>query len=232
MAFVPDILQEDNHLLVVRKPAGMLTQGDETGDLDLLSALKEYLRMRDAKPGNAFLGMVHRLDRPVGGAMVFAKTSKAAARLSRAFAQREVKKTYLAAVEGAVKDAQAELRHSLLWNEQERRSTVALCGKEALLRFDREQVDGQRRMSLLRVLLITGMHHQIRAQLAAVGHPVVGDRKYGAKAHIRNHPGVIALHAVTIAFPHPTKGDSIVVDCPPEAWWPFRAVTVENGPGR
>jgi len=88
MAFVPDILQEDNHLLVVRKPAGMLTQGDETGDLDLLSALKEYLRMRDAKPGNAFLGMVHRLDRPVGGAMVFAKTSKAAARLSRAFAQR------------------------------------------------------------------------------------------------------------------------------------------------
>ena len=199
------VLYEDNHVLVVVKPVNMPTQEDDTGDKDMLTALKEDLKLRHDKPGNVFLGLVHRLDRPVGGAMVFAKTSKAASRLSEAVRSRTFGKTYHAIIHGHPKDPTGRLRHHLLKDSKTNIVRTVREGsegaKEALLDY---QVIGQSGgLTLVKVTLLTGRSHQIRVQFAAIGCPLYGDQKYGAD---RNKPGTqIALWSTEISFNHPTR---------------------------
>jgi 23S rRNA pseudouridine1911/1915/1917 synthase len=212
-------LYEDNHVLVVDKPAGLLSQADLTGDLDVLSAAKQAIKRRDRKPGNVFLGLVHRLDRPVSGVMVLAKTSKAASRLSAQLRERSTTKTYLAVVAGRPEQPSGELCHHLLKDRAQRITLVvgAQEGKRAVLRY--RSLDTREKRSLLEIDLITGLPHQIRAQLAAVGHPVVGDRKYGSASRLLR--GKIALHARSISFAHPVRGEPVVITAEPPSHWPW-----------
>ncbi|MCL6456394.1 MAG: RluA family pseudouridine synthase [Gorillibacterium sp.] len=199
------ILYEDNHVLVVVKPVNIPSQEDDTGDKDMLTALKEDLKLRHGKPGNVFLGLVHRLDRPVGGAMVFAKTSKAASRLSEAVRNRTFGKTYVAIVHGRPSEQAGRLRHHLLKDSRTNIVRTVREGsegaKEALL--DYRVIGHSAGLTLVRVSLLTGRSHQIRVQFAAIGCPLYGDQKYGAD---RNQPGTqIALWSNEISFNHPTK---------------------------
>lgn len=199
---VPDIpiLFQDNHLLVVHKPAGLLSQEDHTGNPDLQTLCKEYLVDRFNKPGKAFLGLVHRLDRPVSGVMVLAKTSKAASRLSEQIRKRTVKKEYLAVVEGETSENGFYQDH-LLKDEKTNTTTVVKPGtpgsKESILTF--QKLGSSDGFTLLRIKLITGRAHQIRVQLSEHGNPIAGDRKYGSK---QEHN--IALHAFSFKLEHPT----------------------------
>lgn len=197
------ILFEDNHLLVVEKPPNMLTQGDSTGDIDLLSALKEDMRIRYNKPGNVYLGLVHRLDRPVGGAMVFAKTSKAASRLSEQIRKNELEKKYLAVAFGRPEKPSGTLVNFLAKDESSNTVRVVINadeGKMASLEYS--VLDFTQGMSLIEIKLHTGRSHQIRVQLSAMGHPLYGDQKYGMNL---NKPGMqLALWSVEIGFTHPT----------------------------
>lgn len=200
------ILYEDNHLLVVDKPAGLLTQPARAGDDSLLDRARASVKDRYGKPGNVFLGLVHRLDRNVSGVVVFARTSKAASRLAEAFRGRRVTKSYLAVVEG-VTAASMALEHRLL--ERDGGVVVDPAGKAARLDFQRVAVAPG--ASLLRVALHTGRKHQIRAQLAAAGHPIVGDPRYGRRsAHIAR-PG---LHAERLALAHPVGGAPLAFAAP------------------
>lgn len=212
-------LYEDNHVLVVHKPAGMLSQGDLSGDLDVLTAAKQIIKERDQKPGNVFLGLVHRLDRPVGGVMVTAKTSKGAARLSAQFRERSTTKIYWAVVQGRPELPEAELCHRLEKDSSTRITKVVdgTRGKEARLRYRVLQSEPDR--SLLEVQLITGLAHQIRAQLSAAGHPIAGDRKYGATLPYAS--GIIALYAKSICFSHPVTKEPVTVEAPLPPNWPF-----------
>jgi 23S rRNA pseudouridine1911/1915/1917 synthase len=198
------IIFEDNHLLVVRKPPNLLSQGDRTGDLDLLTLLKEDLKMRYNKPGNVYLGLVHRLDRPVGGVMVFAKTSKSAARLSAQIRNGQFKKVYLAVVHGKLIKQKDILIHYLLKDNKINRVSAVKRetpgAKEAVLEYEiMDRVEG---LSLVKVDLHTGRSHQIRVQFSAIGHPLFGDQRYGSEL---NQVGQqIALWSHQIAFEHPT----------------------------
>jgi 23S rRNA pseudouridine1911/1915/1917 synthase len=198
------ILYEDNHLLVVEKPVNIPSQEDQSGDKDMLTLLKEDLKIRYNKPGNVYLGLVHRLDRPVGGAMVFAKTSKAAARLSEAIRTHTFKKTYLAIIHGIPSKLHGHLVHWLLKDERSNTVRVVPKGtsgsKEAIL--DYKVLANKEGYSLVEVNLHTGRPHQIRVQLATIGHPLYGDQKYGAKLNV---PGQqIALWSSSITVSHPT----------------------------
>ncbi|HEX8385431.1 MAG TPA: RNA pseudouridine synthase [Rubricoccaceae bacterium] len=203
------VLYVDNHLLVVDKPAGMLTQGDATGDPDLVSHAKAYLKERFKRPGDVFVGLVHRLDRPVGGVVVLARTSKAAARLSAQFAGRDVEKRYLAVVEGRLEGAGERVD----WLVKGERGTVhrvpegTTGAKRAALRWESLAVEGRR--TLVGVDLETGRAHQIRVQLAWLGVHVVGDLRYGAKTPLGDGRG-IALHAVRLGIEHPTLRERAV----------------------
>lgn len=215
------VLYEDNHVLVIVKPVNMPTQEDESGDLDLLTALKEDLKVRHQKPGNVFLGLVHRLDRPVGGAMVFAKTSKAASRLAEEVRSRRFGKSYLAAVHGRPKQPSGRLVHELL--KDGRTNTVSVVpegtpgAKEAILDYEvLGEADG---LSLVRVKLLTGRSHQIRVQFAAVGCPLYGDQRYGKE---RAKPGQqIALWSAEVAFAHPTRSEPLRFTSAPPASHPW-----------
>ena len=214
------ILYEDNHLLVVDKPAGMLAQADLSGDLDVLTLAKQMIKQRDHKPGNVFLGLVHRLDRPVSGVMALAKTSKAASRLSAQFREREPEKHYLAVVAGTPDPARGELHHFLRKDRAERITRVVETerdGKPALLRY--ELLDGRPPRALLRVLLVTGLPHQIRVQLSAAGHPIVGDRKYGSSERLVR--GKVALHAASLNLRHPVRKEVIELSADPPPHWPW-----------
>lgn len=204
------VLHVDNHLLVVRKPAGLLSQSDHTGDPDVLSACRQWVKQRFQKPGNVFLGLVHRLDRPVAGVMVLARTSKSASRLSKQIRERTVRKRYLAVVRG-VPPPSMELRGTMVKDTRRNVSRIeraedvgaeGLDGKPAVLRFERLAVAGG--VSLLRVDLETGRAHQIRVQLSEAGWPIVGDLKYGggrpaggsnATGNGRDRPGARTSHA-------------------------------------
>jgi len=202
---MPAILYEDNHLIVCVKPAGVLSQRDIRGGDDMLTILKDYIREKYRKPGNVFLGLVHRLDQNVGGVMVFARTSKAAARLSAAIRERDVTKRYRAVVEGLLPvGAAGTLSDRLAKDESTRTAVVSDAGKEALLDYvvlAAGERDGVPR-TLLDITIRTGRFHQIRAQFAHAGHPVVGDVKYGAKPASEG----LALHAVELSFDHPVTG--------------------------
>ncbi len=208
------ILFEDNHLLVVNKSPSEIVQGDKTGDTPLSERLKEYLKAKYHKPGNVFMGVVHRLDRPVSGALVFAKTGKALARLNESVRNREMKKIYWAVVkQRPPKDADT-LVHYLKKNEKQNKS-YAKNGpvdgyKKAELRY--RLLSSSDTYFLLEVELITGRHHQIRVQLSAMGCPIKGDLKYGFSRS--NSNGSIHLHSRTLSFIHPVRKEVITFDAP------------------
>lgn len=214
------ILYEDNHLLVVEKPVNLPVQADNSGDDDLLTLLKADLKKRHQKPGNVYLGLVHRLDRPVGGVLVFAKTSKAASRLSDVLRKREMERKYLAVVRGSLDDG-GLLKHHL-WKDSEKNKVHAVKSshtgaKKAVLHYETiERKDG---MSLLAIRLHTGRSHQIRVQMAASDAPLYGDQKYGQ--HV-NRPGQqIALWAHTLSFPHPTTKEILTFESNPPSEHPW-----------
>lgn len=203
------VLYEDNHLIAVHKPGGLLVQGDQTGDVTLLDLVKDYLVTTYNKPGDAFLGVIHRIDRPTSGIVLFAKTSKALARMNDAFATRNVQKTYCALVEGQLTQTTETLTHYLIRKPKLNKS-FAHPKEIAQSKFASLTYTLMKELSnytLISIELHTGRHHQIRAQLAAIGHPIKGDLKYGAK---RSNPnGQIDLVAYSLEFEHPVKKESI-----------------------
>ena len=203
------ILFEDNHLLLVEKPINVPVQADSSGDLDLLTILKDDLKMRYQKPGNVYLGLVHRLDRPVGGAMVFAKTSKAASRLSDMIRRHVIERNYFAVVHGTPNRKNEQLMHYL--HKDDRKNKVSVVSpnhpnaKKAVL--DYEVIESKKGFSLLSVNLHTGRPHQIRVQLSAISTPIFGDQKYGE--HL-NKPGQqLALWAHSLYFEHPIRKEPV-----------------------
>lgn len=183
------IIYEDNHIIVVEKPANIPSQGDKTGDLDMLTIIKAYLKEKYNKPGNVYLGLVHRLDRPVGGVMVFAKTSKAASRLSEQVREKVFKKKYLVIVNGKFEEKKGTLKDYLLKNERLNKSRVVEEGtknsKYAELDYEVLKYDKEQNLSLLKIDLHTGRHHQIRVQLSSRDHSIYGDAKYNGRGSAR-----------------------------------------------
>ncbi|HET8932916.1 MAG TPA: RluA family pseudouridine synthase [Polyangiales bacterium] len=211
-----EVLFEDNHLIAVCKPAGLLTQADQSGQPNLLDEVKHWLAVQYRKPGNVFLGMLHRLDRPVAGVVLFAKTSKAASRLSEQFRKRSVTKIYLARVHGVMRPAKGRLVHFHRHDEGERAvrlfDTASESTKIASLIYETRWVDHAE--SVLEVQLETGRKHQIRAQLAHVGHPIVGDALYGSQRQHRD--ARISLCARQLTVEHPISKLPLTVCMPPE----------------
>lgn len=200
-----EVIYEDNHIIIVRKEAGEIVQGDKTGDIPLSEAVKAYIKEKYGKPGNVFVGVPHRLDRPVSGIVVLARTSKALSRLSEMFRTGEVKKTYWAIVKNMPPKSEDELVHYLVRNEKQNKSYAydkeAPDSKKAILHY--KLIGKSDNYYLLEVDLKTGRHHQIRCQLAKIGCPIKGDLKYGAE---RSNPdGSICLHARKVSFLHPVK---------------------------
>lgn len=209
-----EILYEDNHIIIVNKASGEIVQGDKTGDEPLSETLKRFVKERDAKPGNVFMGVVHRLDRPVSGVVVFAKTSKALSRLNAMFASGDVHKTYWAVSRNMPQKPEATLTHYISTVEKTNKSYASTTpkpgAKEARLAY-RVIATGER-YNLIEVELMTGRKHQIRVQLSSIGCPVRGDLKYGDK---RSNPdGSISLHARRIRFVHPVSKKEIDVVAP------------------
>lgn len=197
------VLYEDNHIIVVVKPVNIPSQGDKTGDVDMLTIIKEYIKEKYNKPGNVYLGLVHRLDRPVGGVMVFAKTSKAAARLSEQVRNKELKKQYLVIVNGKLPEKKGMLEDYLLKNEKNNMSKVVnkdtKNAKLAVLEYEVLKYDKDLNLSVLKVNLHTGRHHQIRVQLSSRNHSIYGDQKYGGRGHGKQ----ICLWAYKLTIKHP-----------------------------
>lgn len=214
-------LYEDNHIIIVYKESGEIVQGDKSGDLPLSFAVKEWLKERHQKPGNVFLGVVHRLDRPVAGLIVFAKTSKSLRRLNDMFRNGEVHKTYWAIVQNEPERQEATLTHWLVRNERQNKAYAydreVPESKKAVLKY--KVIGRSDRYTLLEVNLMTGRHHQIRCQLAHIGCPIKGDLKYGAP---RSNPdGGISLLSHRVQFVHPVSKQpiDIVSPLPDEKLW-------------
>ena len=208
------IIFEDNHLLVINKKAGQLVQGDKTGDLSLLELIKDFIKKRDEKPGNVFLGLVHRIDRPTSGLVIYAKTSKALTRLTQMVKNREIKKIYWAIVGKEMIPKSQRLVHYLQKNEKTNKATVFIKptdkAKESILNY--QIIKTLDNYQLLEIDLETGRHHQIRAQLSKIGVPIKGDLKYGAA---RSNPdGGISLHARKLEFEHPVTKEKLEIIAP------------------
>ena len=217
-----NIIYEDNHLLVVEKPINVIVQEDNTKDKDLLTILKEYIKEKYNKPGNVYLGLVHRLDRPVGGIMVFARTSKSASRLSEQIRNKTFKKTYNAVVIGNINE-KGTLKDKLLKNEKTNIVTISDKGKEAILHY--KKIDYKDNMSLVEINLETGRPHQIRVQFSNYGYPLYGDNKYNKKA-ISNEQ--IALFAKKIEFVHPTTKENMSFELDLPDRYPFNIFKKEK----
>lgn len=219
------ILYEDNHLIVLNKEPSEIVQGDKTGDEPLSEKLKSYLKVKYNKPGNVFLGVVHRLDRPVSGAVVFAKTSKALARMNELLKKRELKKTYWAIVKNPPPDQEGELTHHLVRNKKNNKTYVSKNpsnnSKEAVLRY--KLLKQSKDYYLLEIDLKTGRHHQIRAQLSAIGCPIKGDLKYGFPRS--NADASVSLHSRKVSFVHPVSHKQVEIIAPPpsDSLWDFFA---------
>lgn len=212
--YTPTVVYEDNHLLIVSKRSGEIVQGDKTGDRSMLDDLKDYLKVKYDKPGNVFLGLVHRLDRPVSGLVIFAKTSKALSRMNALFQKGGVHKTYWAIVSNKPPRKEELLTHYLVRNEKQNKSYASLeersGSKQARLTY--RHLSSVERYHLVEVELHTGRHHQIRCQLSAIGCPIKGDLKYGAKRS--NLDGSISLLARKLSFVHPVSGEEINLEAP------------------
>ena len=208
------IIFEDNHMMVINKKSGQLVQGDKTGDSSLLELIKDFIKKRDEKPGNVFLGLVHRIDRPTSGLVIYAKTSKALTRLTVMVKNREVKKTYWALTAKEMIPKSQRLVHYLQKNEKTNKATVFVKptdgAKESILTYT--IIKTLDNYQLLEIDLETGRHHQIRAQLSKIGVPIKGDLKYGAP---RSNPdGGISLHARKLQFIHPVTKENIEIIAP------------------
>ena len=211
-----NVIYEDNHIIVVEKPVNIPSQGDKTGDIDMLSIVKQYIKEKYNKPGEVYLGLVHRLDRPVGGVMVFARTSKAAARLSEQVREKQFKKKYLLIADGKFEKQKGTLQNYLLKNERLNTSKVVPEGtknsKLAILDYEvlayNEEID----LSLVKVNLHTGRHHQIRVQLSNAGHSICGDQKYGTRGRGKQ----ICLWAYELTILHPITKEEMIFKVLPE----------------
>jgi len=209
-----NVLYEDNHLIAVLKPAGVLVQGDAHEKECLLEDVRRYLKETYQKPGNVFVGLIHRLDRPVSGIVLFAKTSKGASRLSEQFREHTIRKVYHALVEGHMKKSEGELVMKLEKDEATRVTRVSAQGKEARLSYRVIKEFGKN--SLVEIDLGTGRFHQIRAQFSAVGHPIVGDAKYGASSRLPH--GAIALAATKLEFNKATGNECVKLEIAIPKW--------------
>ncbi|RHP67270.1 RluA family pseudouridine synthase [Bacteroides sp. OF04-15BH] len=209
-----NVIYEDNHIILVNKASSEIVQGDKTGDTPLSETVKQYIKEKYHKPGNVFLGVTHRLDRPVSGLVLFARTSKALSRLNEMFKTKEIKKTYWAIVKNQPPAPAGELVHWLVRNEKQNKSYAydreVKDSKKAIL--DYKVIGRSERYYLLEINLQTGRHHQIRCQLAKMGCPIKGDLKYGAQ---RSNPdGSICLHARRIEFVHPVSKEKMSFEAP------------------
>ena len=223
-----EVIYEDNHIIIVNKKSGEIVQGDKTGDRPLSDLVKDYIKEKYAKPGAVFLGVVHRLDRPVSGLVVFARTSKALSRLNKMFAEGRVHKTYWAIVKNAPRISEGTLEHWLVRNEKQNKSYAydkeKPHAKKAILKY--RTLGHSDNYTLLEVNLMTGRHHQIRCQLAAIGCPIKGDLKYGAP---RSNPdGSISLMARRIEFIHPVSKETVTVEAPLPDDPLWQAMKIEN----
>ncbi len=224
------VIYHDNHLLAVYKPAGLLVQKDSTGEPSLLDLSRKWIKLRHKKPGEVFLGLVHRLDRPVAGVVLFCRTSKAAGRISAQFRRSEVTKIYWAVVEGTPGKLKGELCHHLL----RRRELSTLVrdqpchrSQEARLRY--KVLDSREQASLVEIFLETGRHHQIRCQLAHIGHPVLGDLRYGARQPLPQRQ--IALLARELIVTHPTLKSPLSLNSPLPKEWPWPQLSLMETTG-
>ena len=208
------ILYEDNHIIVVSKTSGEIVQGDKTGDKTLCDSVKEYIKEKYAKPGNVFLGIAHRLDRPVSGIVIFAKTSKALSRLNNMFRDGEVHKLYWAITQNMPQKEEETLTHWIVRNEKQNKSYAydreKPGSKKAMLHY--KVISSTDNYTLLAVNLMTGRHHQIRCQLSAIGCPIKGDLKYGSRRS--NNDGSISLHARKVEFVHPVSKQPMCIEAP------------------
>ena len=205
-----EVLYEDNHVIVVYKPSNILSQSDITGDTDMLTLVKEYIKEKYNKPGNVYVGLIHRLDRPVEGVMVFAKTSKAASRLSEQVRKHELKKHYMAVINGVLTEKSGEFSDYLM--KLENGNTVVTTkdkGKEAILKY--QVLQEKDNYSLVDINLITGRHHQIRVQFSSRGYPLVGDQRYGKRDNQQ-----IALCSYSLSFIHPTTKEELIFNRYPD----------------
>jgi len=201
-----NVIYEDNHIIVVEKPAGVPTQADYTKDIDMYNLVRDYIKEKYNKPGQAFVGIVHRLDRPVGGIMVFARTSKGASRLSEQVRNRTFTKIYLAEIEGHFEEKTGTLTNYLVKNEKKNMSFVVDKDFQnaKLATLDYEVIKEKESSSIVKVTLHTGRHHQIRVQFSNIGHPLMGDAKYGNDKKGRSE---VMLWAHSLEFKHPTKDE-------------------------
>ncbi len=206
-----NILYEDNHIIVVVKPFNIPVQEDSSKDLDMLTIIKNYIKEKYNKPGNVYLGLVHRLDRPASGVMVFAKTSKAASRLSDQIRKNEVKKTYLAVVHGNIKEEDTLINYISKDNKTNSSYIDNKNGKESILSYNRLKYDKENDLSLVKVNLKTGRHHQIRLQMSNINHPLYGDQRYG-----KEDKKQLALFAYKLEFIHPVSKETLTFSYLPE----------------
>ena len=204
-----NVLYEDNHVIVVVKPFNVLSQGDSTGDVSIMDMVKDYIKVKYHKPGNVYLGLVHRLDRPVGGIMVFARSSKAASRLCKCFNEHSVVKKYLAIVHGKLEGSGEFVDY--LKKGEDGNTIVSPDGKKAVLEYEVLQYNKEHDCSLVSIDLKTGRHHQIRVQFASRGHYLLGDQRYGVLDNKQ-----ISLFAYTLSFPHPVSKEMLHFEVFPE----------------
>ena len=210
------VIYEDNHIIVVEKPVNIPSQADKTGDLDMLTIIKDYIKEKYQKPGEVYLGLVHRLDRPTGGVMVFAKTSKAASRLSEQVREKQMQKKYLCIVDGKMEKEKDTFTDYLLKNERTNTSKVVdkntKNAKEAVLDYEVIKYDEETNLSVVKVNLHTGRHHQIRLQFSSRGHSLYGDQKYGTRGRGKQ----LTLWAYSLSLMHPTKKEKMEFEDYPE----------------
>ena len=209
-----DILFEDNHLLLINKKPGILTQGDKTGDKSLIDLAKYYIKKKYNKPGNVFVGLPHRIDRPTSGIVILSKTSKSLSRISKLFKEKKIEKKYWAIVKNKIENREGKLIHFLKKNQKKNKSFVQKEKKDDHLKAELEYklIKKMENYFLYEIKLITGRHHQIRAQLSYIGSPIKGDIKYGFKR--TNKDGSINLHSREINFIHPVKKNKIQIIAP------------------
>lgn len=216
-----EVLFEDNHFIAVNKKAGQIVQGDKTGDIPLSEIVADFLKVKYEKPGDAFIGVIHRIDRPVSGVVLFAKTSKGLSKMNELFRLRSIQKTYWALVEGKVSENEGVLVHYLSKNEEKNRSKALLEPKDGYLRCELKYktIKVLDNYTLLEVDPLTGRHHQIRVQLSAMNWPIKGDVKYGARRG--NTDRSICLHARKLNFEHPIKKEQVNIEAAIPKSWPL-----------
>ena len=214
------ILYLDNHLIAVYKPPGLLTQADDSGSESLMGQVKKWIKFEYKKPGNVFLGLVHRLDRNVSGAVLFARTSKAASRLSEQFRKKTIQKVYRTIVEGSPSPKQGALAHYLRKEKSLKSTVFNRPGKDTQqAELEYKTLENRKTHSLLEIRLRTGRFHQIRAQLSFIGHPIFGDKKYGSTINLPDRQ--IALYAHQLVFEHPISKEEVCLETLPPSRWPM-----------